>query len=72
MYPEQSTRHTINTQEILGEDFPGGPAVGNPPASAGDMSAVSGLGGLHMLWSNKAHAAQLLSLGATTTEAQVP
>ena len=31
------------------EDFPGGPVVKNPPANAGDMGSIFGLGGSHML-----------------------
>ena len=30
------------------KDFPGGPAVKNPPANAGDMGSISGLGRSHM------------------------
>ena len=29
--------------------FPGGPVVKNPPANAGDMGSVPGLGGSHTL-----------------------
>ena len=54
------------------KDFPSGTEDKNPLANAGDMGLIPGLGGFHMLWSNKAHAPQLLSLWATTTEAQVP
>ena len=32
----------------LPEDFPGGPVVENPPASAGDMGSIPGPGRLHM------------------------
>ena len=28
-------------------DFPGGPAVKNPPANAGDMGSIAGLGRFH-------------------------
>ena len=28
--------------------FPGGPVVGRPPAKAGDMSSVPGVGGSHV------------------------
>ena len=41
-------------------DFPGGTVDKNPPASAGNMGLIPGLGRFHMLWSNKAHAPQLL------------
>ena len=33
-------------------DFLDGPAVRNPPANAGDMSSIPGLGRFHMSWSN--------------------
>ena len=32
-------------------DFPGGPAVKNPPANAGDRGSIPGLGRSHMLTS---------------------
>ena len=43
-------------------DFPGGPVVGNPPASAGDTGSISELGGCHMPWGNSACVPQPLSL----------
>ena len=64
--------------------FPGGTMVKNPPANAGDMGLIPGLGRSHMLQSNWTHAPQLLSLRsrahepqllsprATTTEARTP
>ena len=42
--------------------FPGGAAVENPPANAGDTGSSPGLGTSHTLWSNWAHEPQLLSL----------
>ena len=33
-------------------DFPSGPVIKNPPASAGDMGLIPGLRRLHMLWGN--------------------
>ena len=33
-------------------DFPGGPAVKNLPANAGDTDLISGLGRFHMLQGN--------------------
>ena len=33
-------------------DIPGDPVVKNPPAKAGDMGSVPGLGGCHMLQRN--------------------
>ena len=56
----------------LSRDFPGGTVVGSPPANAGDTGSSPGPGRSHMLRSRRAHAPQLLSLRATTTEAQVP
>ena len=65
-------------------DFPGGAVVKNQPANAGDMGSSPGPGRSHMLWSNKVHALQLLSLHsrarmpqllslrAATTEAHAP
>ena len=41
-------------------DFPGGPVVENPPANAGDMGSIPGLGRSHMLWGNKAGVPQQL------------
>ena len=42
--------------------FPGGAAVENPPANAGDTGSSPGLGGSHMPRSNWAREPQLLSL----------
>ena len=33
-------------------DFPGGTVVKNPPANAGNMGSIPGLGRSHMPWSN--------------------
>ena len=33
-------------------DFPGGSVVKNPPANAGDMGLIPGLGRSHMPWGN--------------------
>ena len=46
--------------------------VKNLPANAGDTGSSPGPGRSHMPGSNKAHAPQLLSPHATTTEAHVP
>ena len=43
------------------QDFPGGAVVKNPPANAGDTGSSPGPGKIP-------HAAEQLSLGATTTE----
>jgi len=34
------------------QGFPGGSVVEKPPAIAGDMSSIPGLGRSHMPWSN--------------------
>ena len=34
------------------QDFPGGAVVKNPPAIAGDMGLIRGLGRAHMPWAN--------------------
>ena len=44
------------------QGFPGGAAVENLPANAGDMGSSPGLGRSHMPWSNRAREPQLLSL----------
>ena len=36
----------------LGWNFPGGAVDKNPPAKAGDMGFITGLGRIHMPWSN--------------------
>ena len=46
-------------------DFPGGPVVKNPPASARDVGSIPGPGRVHVLWGQ-------LSLCAGTTEACTP
>ena len=65
-------------------DSPGGRVDKNPPANAGDMGLIPGLGRFQMPWSNKARMLQLLSLHlkahelqlqrlrAATTEAHMP
>ena len=35
-------------EENKKQDFPGGPAVKNPPANAGDTSLIPSLGRFHM------------------------
>ena len=57
-----------NHQEAL-EGFPGGSAVKNSPASAGDMGSIPGPGRFHMSGSDLAHEPQLLSSRAPATEA---
>jgi len=53
-------------------DFHGGSVVKNPLANAGDTGWISGPGRTHTLRSNSAHAPQLLSPCAATTEAGMP
>ena len=45
IYMEANKSCRIKNTEIKNRDFPGGPLVGNLPASAGDAGSVSGLGG---------------------------
>ena len=35
-------------KKSVGMDFPDDPVVGNPPANAGDMGSIPGLGRFHM------------------------
>ena len=44
------TTNELSEREI--KDFPGSAVVKNPPASAGDMGSISGLGGSHMPQNN--------------------
>ena len=48
--------------KILNRDFPGGPAVKNPPSNEGGSGSIPGQG------TKIPHAMGQLSLGATTTE----
>ena len=41
-------------------DFPGGPVVKNPPANAGDLGSIPGLGRPHTRWGSLACGLQLL------------
>ena len=72
----------VNLSIEQGGDFPGGPVVKHPPANAGDVSSIPGLGRFYTLQGNLAHIpqsmcsraceSQLQSPNATTTEACVP
>ena len=64
------THHSWNLK-YLGQDFPGGAVVKNPPANAGDAGLSLGLGRSHMPWSNLACAPQLLSLRSRAHEPQL-
>ena len=44
--------YRICSKEDEKRDLPGGPVVKNPPANAGDMGLIPGLGRFHMAWSN--------------------
>ena len=57
---------------MVHQDFPGGPAVKNLPAKAGDTSLIPGPGKFHMPQGNKAGAPKLLNPHTTTTEAHSP
>ena len=52
-------------------DFPGGTVVKNPPANAGDVGSIPGLGRSHMPRSNEVRAPQLLSLCSRAREPQL-
>ena len=56
--PHENTGYLIKTENM---GFPGGAVVKNPPANAGDMGSSPGPGKIP-------HAAEQLSLCATTTE----
>ena len=62
-HPEQSKHRLIPPpqKKILSEDFPGGPVIKNPATNAGHMGSIPAPGRSH-------HAAELLSLYATSTE----
>ena len=45
-------KYQLNDKNNCIENFPGGPVVKNPPASAGDMGSVPRPGRFHMLQSN--------------------
>lgn len=49
-------------------EFPGGTLGKNPPASAGDMGSILGLGRLHMLQGGGVCMSQLLSSYTVATE----
>ena len=50
------------------QDLPGGPAVRNSPASAGDRGLIPGLGRSHRPQGKYVHVPQLLSLRAATAD----
>ena len=50
--PKIFNRMLANWVQQYIKGFPGGRAVKNPPAKAGDMGSSPGLGRSHMLWSN--------------------
>ena len=62
-------RGRIRNQAPVG--FPGGAAVKNPPASAGDTGSSPGPGRSHMPRSNWAREPQLLSLRSRACEPQL-
>ena len=49
---KRAVRHPSGDVEEAVGDFPGGSVVKNPPASAGDMGLIPGLGRSHMPQSN--------------------
>ena len=40
------------SSKVYKQDFPDGPVVRSPPASAGDRGLIPGLGRFHMPWGN--------------------
>ena len=50
--PHAATKIPHATTKTCRRDFPGGAAVKNLPANAGDMGSIPGLGRSHMPWSN--------------------
>ena len=46
------TKYNSLLKSRISRDFPGGTVVKNPPANAGDMGLIPGLGRSHMPWSN--------------------
>ena len=56
-------QHRSSTSRIgkMVWDFPGGPVVKNPPASAGDMGSIPGPGRFHRLLGSQACVLQLLT-----------
>ncbi len=51
-------------EEHIGSDLPGGTVVESPPANAGNMGLISGLGGSHVPRNGQAREPQLLSMRA--------
>ena len=51
-----------------GKDFLGGPVIKNPPANAGDMGSIPGLGRSHMPQGKSVHVPQLLSPRSRTRD----
>ena len=45
---KQGSSPVLWRSEFLLEDLPGGPVVKNPPASAGDLGSLLGLGRFHV------------------------
>ena len=54
----------------MGMDFPSGPVVEHPPASARDTGSIPGPEGVHTLQGNLAHAPQLLGPNSQTDALQ--
>ena len=52
--------------------FPGGSVDKNPPPYAGDTGLMPDLGRSHKPWGNKVAAPELLRLGSTAGEPQLP
>ena len=71
---EAQYRQYTTSWKIWPRDFPGGPAVKNLPANAGDTGWISGRERSHVLRSNRAHVPELSAVAreATAWEACAP
>ena len=48
----RGARRLKESSKLKAQDFPGGPVVKNPPASAGNTGSIPGTGGSYMPWDN--------------------
>ena len=48
--PRERSEVGFKSEDVL--DFPAGPVVENPPANAGDMGLIPGLGKFYIPWDN--------------------
>ena len=62
-------KFTLNVSQVLG--LPWWLMDKNPPVNARDLGSIPVLRRFHLLWSNQAHARQLLSLCSRAQEQQL-